>query len=1615
MASSKETRSAISHSTGPVIGNNIYLNIFNAYSILPQTPDARNNPKGLPSAKVSGHKVENQIAVQISDSSLSEKTREVVCFKPSKIPKGVLFLSTPRARIEEKPKNPMIVSARDFHPLKKADTKNSNTNINNQNKLSQTAQKFYDPQTKKDNKDSGARRNKGQTQHVSPVTIQTQRIPTLKNELTKRKLGSRADSDTAFQLTNEMKEILGMSERKVDIPFSVNRFQGKYEEVVPPKIKEMKELFEREKKIKELKREEARKRVEKARNESEKIRRNNQVLLQKPISDPLVTNIQNHISKGIKKDKRLKNEIDGKITSRPEIKKKTSEERLKEIGLDFILHFKRKKSCIFYNFYTNIAPAEGKNEDDQKMPNKLFKNEHIQEIIRNQTTSQPKKKKEQNPEERERRKILVEEQKKLRIEKERKKKKTQEEQEQILKERLKEVTETQRKLREEAIGSVKLKKKGKKSRKKKQKLIAATEARNSDLEKQEKPNKNPHMAESVTEEPKKISKKMKREAIARKAEQIREQQTQRLNAEPVVFSPNSNQPQTQQVLTLSYVPKANPKGLSTSQYAPHLTSPQMNAIHTGDITAPVSGHMPEEEKHKLKDGWKEKIHDIQNKLQKHDSKKRNEEIKEPNEQIRILEEEKQITKKPVDASPPRQFDIPVEKSDVQVTQNNNTHQKDVLSKELEKIDEQFEIHGENASEQKEVEDFNKEVNGGKHIEKSSAAKEAEDYGHILQSMEDMEKDPLSIPSNHNKTEHEKSQRAENHAKNRIKEAEHTIKDYDSENEKEEEPQAILVTARDSPKKTQEEIRLTALEEETKNLNEQLRKELAEKDNLILSQALRESKLHQEYQEMLATQTKELMQKVLEVTHSMQNAHTEQMNSVVGKLCEHLEKIAQKSINQEPQLVTKSAEPSPEPKARHNKEITASEPKRFTTMDEDNKILNSDSKDYKPIENFNNVIASTIIKPIEKIEEIEEKIEGTPEELKNDEKPEELSGSAFEKSSFTEMTYSKLKQVLKSNNEAKLLKEEEKKIDNKYKEKQQEISNMKVSNPMREYRKNELEEWYTKEKKIIEATKKKLLADALKKTASMLEIGVDEDAINNTEKPINSLATLQEINAERIQKRLENIPEEKIESSPPQIHNPLPAKNSEESQKSDVKEVSASELLPAESPIINKNESPQPKSSEKTQIIASPLEPKLPSSDEATPTPPAPIQAAPSIKPVAVIPQRHPKKETEIAEAEKELRDLIESPPEQFKRNSDIEWIQNEDNQNLNRPIIVKASTGEPQDEYIGSSTPDKPNELTKSIEEISPIQKIIESPPVQIIPENPKPKDEQKPQIQPEPPKPIIEETPGEKRLSTANNIADQIYNEILASLTESPLFPKRECPITDLIEKPPEQKPKPPHGIRTALWNVESYIEEVFQEVLKDPESFIASLSIPLNRDPLFILGQIQNEDNDYFETIEQIMTQPVLPVELYLGLEHTRKIDMIDDAPNDPQHETQLTEWSNIHNKCLFDAINDALDYYRPYGLKGPPLPWSKSVRELTYRNGSVASAQEVLLGAKAKVLSWAVVNAGTLQLPNEFDLAMILMQLGLGKQTGEKSRLDQFREERLETMLASEVFLMGIEYKK
>jgi hypothetical protein len=80
---------------------------------------------------------------------------------------------------------------------------------------------------------------------------------------------------------------------------------------------------------------------------------------------------------------------------------------------------------------------------------------------------------------------------------------------------------------------------------------------------------------------------------------------------------------------------------------------------------------------------------------------------------------------------------------------------------------------------------------------------------------------------------------------------------------------------------------------------------------------------------------------------------------------------------------------------------------------------------------------------------------------------------------------------------------------------------------------------------------------------------------------------------------------------------------------------------------------------------------------------------------------------------------------------------------------------------------------------------------------------------------------------------------------------------------------------------------------------------------------------------------------------------------------------EWENIHNKVLFDAFNNALNQFRPFGKKGPPLPWTGQQRSIggdTHPASQYAeiAIEKILDQAKKKVIDWVAIEAGTRKIP-------------------------------------------------
>lgn len=144
-------------------------------------------------------------------------------------------------------------------------------------------------------------------------------------------------------------------------------------------------------------------------------------------------------------------------------------------------------------------------------------------------------------------------------------------------------------------------------------------------------------------------------------------------------------------------------------------------------------------------------------------------------------------------------------------------------------------------------------------------------------------------------------------------------------------------------------------------------------------------------------------------------------------------------------------------------------------------------------------------------------------------------------------------------------------------------------------------------------------------------------------------------------------------------------------------------------------------------------------------------------------------------------------------------------------------------------------------------------------------------------------------------------------------------------------------------------------------------------------------------------------MSVEIYLDIERRKEYVLLADSVSEVdensssnelvEQQSMLAEWENIHNKVIFDSVNDALDEFRPYGLKGPPAPWSGQTRALTYRYSQ--NAKEVLTQIKDKVLGLSKTFGGALansELLREYHIRGPL----------EPDKLAMLREERLAIMM-------------
>ena len=116
-----------------------------------------------------------------------------------------------------------------------------------------------------------------------------------------------------------------------------------------------------------------------------------------------------------------------------------------------------------------------------------------------------------------------------------------------------------------------------------------------------------------------------------------------------------------------------------------------------------------------------------------------------------------------------------------------------------------------------------------------------------------------------------------------------------------------------------------------------------------------------------------------------------------------------------------------------------------------------------------------------------------------------------------------------------------------------------------------------------------------------------------------------------------------------------------------------------------------------------------------------------------------------------------------------------------------------------------------------------------------------------------------------------------------------------------------------------------------------------------------------------EEVQTTLVLPTTVFDQFERQLlpSIQFQTYYENDEERETRRVEFLknvlHIHNKAIFDSMNEYLDLLRPFGLWGKPFPWKKAPAFLHI--STEEEKEEKLKKASDKVIEYCSYVCGLL----------------------------------------------------
>ena len=227
--------------------------------------------------------------------------------------------------------------------------------------------------------------------------------------------------------------------------------------------------------------------------------------------------------------------------------------------------------------------------------------------------------------------------------------------------------------------------------------------------------------------------------------------------------------------------------------------------------------------------------------------------------------------------------------------------------------------------------------------------------------------------------------------------------------------------------------------------------------------------------------------------------------------------------------------------------------------------------------------------------------------------------------------------------------------------------------------------------------------------------------------------------------------------------------------------------------------------------------------------------------------------------------------------------------------------------------------------------------------------------------------------------------NHWLLEMTPDLVVDLAEILLMDLINDHPLFNKG--HSIETSEDAIEKYIEEIFTQYNQTELAKDLAVEVPLNK--LEILHKVQNDEISHVDIKELISPGLLIDLKVYIDIEN--QVDSFRCQPNEVIKQKDLDfliDAQHIHNKAIFDSINEALNKIRvlPAGLPAP-LGLNKSL----FFN---ERPEKLLQDAKNLVLMWSTFELGKLKIDESFE--------GLT----EEEALVQVKEDNLVKMIYAEI---------